>query len=386
MTNSQDAPPPATSDDAAPQPGMSYERKQSIYAWLMSAPALLGLLLFLVLPFVLAIGLSFTDQRFLSPNPTDFVGLRNYDRLLTMTTLVQDAKTDEAGNPIRVGETDFEFPEARPILRDEENHPEYQGFYEWFRFNVYGDIPDALWGGPQRVIVLAKDPVFLRSLVNNFVFAAVVVPGQSALALFLAVLVNQALRGINVFRTIYFSPVVTAMVVISVVWTFLYQPDGLINQFLTWISGGYIGPYKWLRNPSLALPAIMIMSIWQGVGFQMVIFLAGLQGIPEVLYESAQIDGANRWERFWDITIPQLRNTIIFVAISTTILAFRLFVQVDVMTSGGPLNSTSTVVFYAVEKGFRENNIAYASAISVIFFIIVLLVSLAQRRLLQRRT
>ena len=218
-------------------------------------------------------------------------------------------------------------------------------------------------------------------MINNFLFALIVVPLQSGLALLLAMLINQKdIKGINVFRTIYFSPVVTSMVVVSVVWVFLYSQEGLINQFFS-IFG--LGPFDWLTSPQSALIAIIIMSIWQGVGFQMVIFLAGLQGIPDVLYEAASIDGAGMLRKFWNVTIPQLRNTIIFVAISTTILAFRLFTQVDVMTSGGPQDATTTVVYHAVEQGFRNQRIAYGSAISVIFFLVVLVIALLQRRFLQ---
>jgi multiple sugar transport system permease protein len=173
------------------------------------------------------------------------------------------------------------------------------------------------------------------------------------------------------------------MVVISIIWTFLYDKQvGMINQLLTGLTGGLIGPFDWLGDPQSAMIAIIIMSVWQGVGFQMVIFLAGLQGIPDSLYEASSIDGASRWQQFWNVTIPGLRNTIVFVAISTTILAFRLFTQVDVMTSGGPSDATTTVVFHAVERGFRDQNIGYAAAISVVFFIIVLVIALIQQRLL----
>ena len=163
-----------------------------------------------------------------------------------------------------------------------EEYPQYEGYTEWLYIDAFG----------QRNYILAKDPVFLRSMINNFVFALIVVPLQSALALLLAMLINQKIAGVNIFRTIYFSPVVTSMVVISVIWTFLYDKQvGLINQFLTGLTGGLIGPFDWLGNPQSALVAIIIMSIWQGVGFQMVIFLAGLQGIPDSLYEAALSTG-----------------------------------------------------------------------------------------------
>jgi multiple sugar transport system permease protein len=225
----------------------------------------------------------------------------------------------------------------------------------------------------------------MQSLVNNMLFTIFVVPIQSGIALALALLVNQKIRGVNVFRTTYFSPVVTSMAVISVVWIFLYNPDvGLINRFLSTISFGLIEPINWLGEKRTALPAILIMSVWQGAGFQMVIFLAGLQGIPEVLYEAAGIDGANGFQKFRNITLPGLRNTTIFVVITTTIFAFRLFTQVDVMTQGGPRDdATSTVVFHAVQEGFRGKRLGYGATVSVVFFLIVLLIALFQRLLLR---
>jgi multiple sugar transport system permease protein len=279
--------------------------------WLFSAPALILLAVFLAAPFLMAVGLSFTDQRLIpNPNlPTQFVGLRNYMRLL-------------------------------------------------------------------------EDEAFLRGLLNNFYFAAVVVPLQTGLALFLAILVNQKLRGMNVFRTIYFSPVVTTMVVVAIVWTFLYNPEGLVNTVIQTISFGNLGPFRWLQNTKLVFPAIMVLSIWQGAGFQMVIFLAGLQDIPEYLYEAAEVDGANIIQQFFNITLPQLRNTTIFVVVSTTILAFKLFTQVEVMTQGGPQNASMTTVVHLVHQGWGNLRVGYASAISIVFFLIVLGVSILQRRLL----
>lgn len=284
------------------------KRRDAISSWLLSAPALILLLIFLVIPFLMAIYLSFTDQRLIpNPNlPTQIIGLRNYVRLI-------------------------------------------------------------------------DDEAFLRGLLNNFYFVVVVVPVQTSLALFLAILVNQKIRGTNVFRTIYFAPVVTSMVVVAVVWTFLYNPNGLINTFLNIISFGLLGPYNWLTDTKLVFPAIMVLSIWQGVGFQMVIFLAGLQEIPMEFYEAADVDGANKLEQFLYITVPQLRNTIIFVVLSTTILAFRLFDQVQVMTQGGPQNASMTTMVYVIQQGWGQLKVGYASAISVVFFVIVLGISLLQR-------
>jgi multiple sugar transport system permease protein len=293
----------------------TYKQKESKLAWLFSTPAIVLLIVFLIIPFIWAIWMSFTNMRLIpNPNvPTKFIGLQNYIRLFS-------------------------------------------------------------------------DKVFFRGLLNNFYFVIVVVPIQTALALALAMLINQEIKGVNVFRTVYFSPVVTSMTVISIVWTLLYNPgEGLINAFLQAISFGKLGPYDWLKSTQLAFPAIMLMSIWQGVGFQMVIFLAGLQEIPTSLYEAAEVDGANGWEKFVNITLPQLRNTLIFVMISTTILAFKLFDQVKVMTNGGPQNASMTTMLYAIQQGWAELRIGYASAITVIFFAIVLIISILQRFLTREK-
>ena len=289
-----------------------FQRQESLMAWVFSAPALILLIIFLVVPFIMAIGLSFTDQRLIpNPNlPTKIVWFRNYARLL-------------------------------------------------------------------------EDEAFRRGLLNNFYFVAVVVPIQTSLALALAMLINQKIKGMNLFRTVYFAPVVTAMTVVAIVWTFLYNPgEGMINAFLQAITFGRVGPYNWLLNTKLVFPAIMLLSIWQGVGFQMVIYLAGLQEIPDSLYEASQIDGANKWQQFRNVTLPQLRNTTIFVVLATTILAFKLFDQVQVMTAGGPQNASMTTMVHVVQQGWSELKVGYASAISIVFFLIVLAVSLIQRRII----
>jgi len=280
----------------------SWHRKDYYTAWAFAAPALALLLIFLIIPFFIAIYYSLTNARLVSgPLHTNFLGLGNYMQMLGDSSLRQ-------------------------------------------------------------------------ALFNNSLFGMVMVPVQTGLALSLAILINQKLRGVTLFRTIYFSPVVTPLVVVAVVWSFLYNPgQGLINEFIKAISFGHLGPYNWLNNPGLALPAIMLLSLWQGVGFQMVVYLAGLQGIPESLYEAARVDGAGRWRQFWHVTLPQLRNTIIFVLIATTILSFRLYTQVEVMTQGGPEDATATVVWYIVHQSIHNLRVGYASAVAVVFFLILLI-------------
>ncbi len=220
------------------------------------------------------------------------------------------------------------------------------------------------------------DATFWKSLRNTIVFAIFVVPLQAGLALGLALLINVKVRGVNFFRTVYFLPVVTSMVVVAMLWTFLYQPNGLINSLLAKI--GINGP-DWLGNTHTALAAIIFMSIWQNVGFHMVIWLSGLQTISPSLYEASALDGATAWQNFRWVTWPGLKQTRTFILITITIAALALFTQINIMTQGGPLDSTSTVVYQAVRTGFAQQQTGYASAISLIFFILVLAVSLVQR-------
>lgn len=232
--------------------------------------------------------------------------------------------------------------------------------------------------GFENFIRLFGSDSFWASLRNTLIFAAVIVPVQSAIALGLAILINTKTRGTNFFRTVYFLPVVTSIVVVSILWLFLYQPDGLINALLAKV--GIQGP-DWLGNPNTALFAIIMLSIWQAVGFHMVIWLSGLQTIPGELYEAADIDGANTWQKFLNVTWPGLRQTRTFILITITIAAFALFSQVNIMTDGGPLDATTTLVYQAVRTGFQQQQTGYASAISLVFFVLVLIVSLIQRYL-----
>jgi multiple sugar transport system permease protein len=352
-------------------------RHDLLPALLLGGPAFILLLAFLIGPFFMGILFSFTDQRLVSPKPAEFAGGRNYERLLRLAVLPLDPIVDpRTGQLQRDDSGNLQYPRSRDFTRNPEKYPQYADLTEWFSIDA----------ADHRYVVLAADPTFATSLRNNIFFSLVVIPVQTGTGLLLALLVNQRLRGRNIFRTIYFSPVVTSMVVISIVWTFLYEKNvGLMNQFLRMLSFGQLGPIDWLGNPSTAMWAIMLMSVWQGVGFQMVLFLAGLQSIPETLYEAAGIDGANAWQKFRFITLPGLRSVTVFIIVTITIAAFQLFTQVFVMTDGGPSGATSTVVFHMIQKGFREQDIGYASAIAVVFFIIILTVSLIQRFALRTR-
>ncbi len=346
-------------------------RQESISGWLMALPAIILILGFLIIPFILAFGFSFTNQRLISPNPTEWVGLRNFKRLLSVNMLPLEPLVDEttgeivlddAGNP--------EFPRVREYTRNNPDYPQYDGKQEWFAITL----------GGTKYTILASDVVFMKSMVNVFYFVLVVVPLQSGLALILALLVNQQISGVNVFRTIYFIPVVVSMVVISILWKFIYDPsNGLLNNILGQLTFGAFEPVDWLGNTSTAMPAIMGMSIWQAVGFHMIIWLAGLQTIPGVLYEAAEVSGANTWQKFRYVTWPGLHNTFIFILITITIAAFGLLVQINEMTRGGPLDSTQTPIFQMLIRGYEKQDIAMGSTIAVVFFLIVVVVAMVQR-------
>jgi len=353
-----------------------YRRREALIGWLMAAPACLLLLLFLIVPFGMAFSTSFTNQRLISPNPPEFVGFRNFTRLLTMRTFTLEPSLDENGDIVLDEDGNIEYPRLRNFTRNNPDYPQLDGLREWFSFQQ----------GNNRLVVLASDVVFMKAVFNVLYFVVIVAPLQGGIALLLALMINQKLTGINIFRTIYFMPVVVSMVVVSLLWRFIYDgQNGLLNSVLQFLTFGAFEPVDWLGNPNTAMNAIIAMSIWQGVGFHMVIWLAGLQTIPNVLYEAADVSGANSWQKFRFVTWPGVRGTAVLITIIITMQAFALFTQIDVMTRGGPLDSTQTIVFQAVIRGFEQQDISGGSAISVIFFLMVLTVSLVQRYLTRER-
>jgi multiple sugar transport system permease protein len=240
--------------------------------------------------------------------------------------------------------------------------------------------------GLDNFIRLFADDTFYRALFNVAYFAVIVVPLQAGVALLMALLVNAKVRGVNFFRTVYFLPVVTSMVVVSLLWLFMYRQDGLLNEIITRLTFGAVQGPDWLNNTATAMPAIILMSVWQGAGFHMIIWLSGLQTISADLYEAAAIDGVSRWQRFRYITWPGLAATRSLILITITIQALSLFTQINVMTQGGPLDSTTTIVYQAVRAGFKQQETSYASAISLVFFALVLLISAVQRYLTREKS
>ena len=353
-----------------------YQRNDAIMGWLMALPALFILIVFLVIPFLMAFLISFTNQRLISPNPAEWIGLRNFERMLSIRAFTLEPERDDSGALVYADDGSIAYPRLREFTRKNPDYPELDGMREF-----------ASWqSGENRTVILARDVVFLRALINTLVFAAVIAPLQGGLALLLALLLNQALRFINVFRAIYFAPVVVSMVVVSLLWRFIYDGhNGLLNTLLGMATFGAFQPVDWLGNPYTAMPAIMAMSAWQAVGFHMVIWLSGLQTIPASLYEAAGLDGAGAWQKFRYVTWPGLRNTAVLILIVIVIQAMGLFVQVDVMTRGGPLDATQSVVFQAVQRGYDKQDIAEGSAISVVLFAVVLGITIVNRYLTRDR-
>jgi multiple sugar transport system permease protein len=232
--------------------------------------------------------------------------------------------------------------------------------------------------GARNYRALLDDPVFWQALRNTVYFVVVAGPLSVAASLAAALLVTPAVvRLKSVFRTLFFLPVVTSLVAIAVVWRYLYHPRfGLLNYALGLVG---LGPFDWLGDPRLAMPAIILMSVWKNFGFNMVIFMAGLQSIPERVYEAASIDGASSWQQFWRITLPMLVPTFVFVGIMTLIGNFQLFAEPYVMTQGGPAKSTLSMVLYMYEEGFRWWSLGYAAALAFVLFAIILAVTALTR-------
>ena len=255
----------------------------------------------------------------------------------------------------------------------------YTVYFSGFKYQIMR--PDAMkFIGFENYQKLFSDKNFWLALKNTVYFTVIVVPCQCVLALALALLVSKKFRGVAVFRTMYFAPQLTSMVVISVLWSVLYNANpntGLINSIL--VSLG-MSPIKFLSDVNTAMNSIIFMSAWQGAGYQMMIFLAGLQGIPKDQYEAASVDGATKFKQFLYITLPGLKGTIKYVIMITMIQAMKLFTQPYIMTQGGPKNSTKTLVYYIYTQGFQKGNFGYACSIATVFFVIVVAMSLLMKK------
>ena len=277
--------------------------RHSLVAWAFVLPALLLISVSVLLPALMALVMSFSSTGLDVSEPLQFVGLANFERLIT-------------------------------------------------------------------------DPMVRRVLITTFLYLVGVVPPIVLSSLGLAVLVNQGLPGRDLLRAAFYTPVLVSIVVAAIAFRWLYAENGLINGWLAALLGEAFTPIGFLTSPLLALPAVMLVTLWKGIGYYMVIFLAGLQGIPRDLYEAAELDGSHGWRQHLDITLPLLRPYVTLVAVVSSIAATKVFEEVFLMTQGGPADATRTIVYYVYDQAFAELEISYACTLGLALFLLVLLLTL----------
>ncbi|KZR60787.1 MULTISPECIES: carbohydrate ABC transporter permease [Prochlorococcus] len=238
------------------------------------------------------------------------------------------------------------------------------------------DVTDPLvFVGLANLRRLAGDPMFFKVLINTLIYLVGVVPPIVLGSLALAVLLNRSLPGIHFLRGAFYTPVLVSIVVAAIAFRWLYAENGLINGWLSAFVGTDFVPIGFLTNPFLALPAVMLVTLWKGLGYYMVIFLAGLQGIPKELYEAAELDGSDGLRKHIDITLPLLRPYVTLVAVVSSIAATKVFEEVFLMTQGGPADTTRTLVYYVYDQAFAELEISYACTVGLALFLLVLLLT-----------
>lgn len=250
-------------------------------------------------------------------------------------------------------------------------------FISFTQWNLFNEVT---WVGLGNYLELAKDEIFAKVLGNTAYFVLASVPVQIVLALACALVLNRGIKGQTFFRVVYFLPVVTSTIAAALVWAWLFNSNfGLINAGLSLV--GVTDLPKWMGSTRWAMPAIIIVSIWQNLGYAMVLFLAGLQNIGKDVHDAAALDGATGWDRFWHITLPLLSPTTFFVLVISIIGSFQVFELVLVMTKAGPANATNTLVYYIYQNGFQFYQMGYASAAAMVLFLIVLAFTLVQYKL-----
>lgn len=250
-------------------------------------------------------------------------------------------------------------------------------------FTNYNIFQPMEWIGLENYVKVVQEGDFWNALINTFYYWILVTPALVVIPVFVAVLVNQKLIGIKLYRLTYYFPVLVSVVVTALLWQMMFREEGIINYAISLIG---IKPVGWLTSSSTAMPSLGMITIWQGLGYYMLIYLAGLQSIPNDLYESAEIDGAGFFKKQWYITFPMLKTIIFFVAVISTLNAFKEFTLMLVMTEGGPLGATKTVVYLVFEQAFERLNMGYASAISFILFAIILVLTILNRRFLDNES
>lgn len=253
----------------------------------------------------------------------------------------------------------------------------------YLSFTQYNMLTSPKWVGVANYIrVLFNDSIFWVALKNTVQYAIEVIPLNIVISLFLALLVNRAIKGIAVFRALFYLPVVTSIIAVSMIWLWLYDYNtGLLNMVLGFFR---LGPIDWLGDARFALHSLVIMRVWKGVGWNMVIYLAGLQGIPTYLYEAAEIDGASAWRKFISVTWPSLRPVTAYIIIMATISTLQTFGEIYAMTGGGPLDSTNTVGYLIYQRAFQYYSMGEASTVAFLLFGIIFALSLANMKFFQQ--
>jgi putative chitobiose transport system permease protein len=262
--------------------------------------------------------------------------------------------------------------------------PALQAFSLSFTRYEYDLTQTPQWVGWENFQRLWQDEVFWLTIKNTLLYLLAVVPILATVPLMLAILVNQKLPAIHWFRTAFYTPVVISMVVAGIAWKALYTQNGLLNQFLKQL--GIANGIPWLTDPNLAIWSVMLVTIWKGLGYYMVIYLAGLQSISPELYEAAAIDGSDGWQKHLDITLPLMRPYLFLVGVISAISATKVFEEIYIMTQGGPRNSSKTVVYYLYERAFQDLDISYACTIGLVLFLGILGLSILNLKLSSERS
>ena len=240
-------------------------------------------------------------------------------------------------------------------------------------FDYSNSIYNPDFTGIKNYIEILHNPVFYKVMINTIIYLIVAVPILAIFPLFLAVLINQKIRGITLYKILIYLPVIVSIVVAAIAFKWLYAQDGILNYLMQLLHLPKIG---WLTDPKYAIYSVIIVTIWKGIGYYMMIYLASLMSVPKELYEACDIDGANFWQKHLTVTVPHLMPTIALVSTISSISAMKIFAEIYVMTKGGPLDSTKTIVYYIYERAFENLDLGYASALAVVLLVIVMLFSL----------
>ncbi len=247
-------------------------------------------------------------------------------------------------------------------------------------FKSYQNIYSPDWVGVANYIKLFNSPIFWKTLFNTFLYVFIVVPALIVLPLIIAIVVNQKIKGSNLFKLIIYLPVVVSLVVAGIAWKWIYANSGILNYLISLVQLPAVG---WLTDPNIAIFSVMIVTVWKGLGYYMLIYLAALTTIPKDLYEAADIDGASSLNKHLLITIPHLKPTIALVSIISSISGMKIFVEIYVMTKGGPLNSSKTIVYYIYQRAFENLDLGFASAAGVVLLVITLIFSILNIKFLE---